>query len=209
MSESRLQQELRQSIDRFRESPKLMQWAFYGAVVLIVFLGWDQFIRPQISELNAQSRSYEERIERLRHADTLTLQIRSLRDTIIAVGDVAPPRSPSEGEAALHNAINELTSMYSASNVTFNMRPGGTLPRGALAQLTGGEQAERMTARVNFDASPDDAMAIIAGLESRPEIETITSAHLTRSSGRRLSVVLNIEAWVLPQGQASRRGMGI
>lgn len=207
MAESRLQQEVRQSIDRFQQLSKPLQWAFYGAVVLIVFLGWDQFIRPQISELNDEARSYEERIERLRHGDTLTLQVRSLRDTIIAVGDVRPPRTPSEGEAALHNAINELTTKHSASNVTFNMRPGGTLPRGALTQLTGGQQAERMTARVNFDASPDDAIAIIAGLESRPEIETITSAHLTRSSGRRLSVMLNLEAWVLPQGQTSGRGI--
>lgn len=209
MSESRLQQEIQQSVERFRNLPLLAQWGMYGVLVLIVFLAWDQFVRPQISELNAEARNYEERIERLRRADYLTIQIHQLRDTIRAVGDVQAPRTPSEGEAALHTAINELTSKYSASNVTFNMRPGGTLPRGALSELTGGAQAERLTARVNFEASPDDAMAIIAGLESRPEIETITSAHLTRSSGRRLSVQLNVEAWVLPQSQAAAGRRGI
>jgi hypothetical protein len=209
MSESRLQQEIRQSVDRFRQLPPLVQWAVYAAVALIVFLIWSDYIRPQIGELNAEARVYEQQIERLRRADRLAGEIHLLRETIRAVGDVQPPRTPSEGEAALHNAINELTSKYSASNVTFNMRPGGTLPRGALSELTGGAQAERMTARVNFEATPSNAMAIIAGLESRPEIETITSAHLTRASGRRLSVVLNVEAWVLPQDQTATRGRGI
>jgi hypothetical protein len=209
MSESRLQQEISQSVDRFRQLPPLVQWAVSAAVALIVFLVWSDYIQPKISELNAEARTYEEQIERLRRADRLAGEIHQLRDTIRAVGEVQPPRTPSQGEAALHNAINELTTQHYASNVTFNMRPGGTLPRGALSELTGGAQAERLTARVNFEASPNDAMAIIAGLESRPEIETITSAHLTRASGRRLSVVLNVEAWVLPQDQTAARGRGI
>jgi len=209
MSESRLQQEIRQSAERFRQLPPLVQWGVYVAVALIVFFLWNDYIRPQVNELNAEAQRYEERIERLHGADRLAGRIRMMRDTIRAVGDVQPPRAPSEGEAALHNAINELTQEYSASNVTFNMRPGGTLPRGALNELTGGAQAERLTARVNFEAAPDDAMAIIAGLESRPEIETITSAHLTRSSGRRLNVTLNVEAWTLPQDRGSTGGRGI
>jgi hypothetical protein len=209
MSKSRFQQEIRQSWERFRQLSPLVQWASYAAVVLIVLLGWNDYIRPKVNDLNAQARSYEERIERLRRADTLAGQIHLLNETIRAVGEVQPPRTASEGEAALHTAINELTSRYGASNVTFNMRPGGTLPRGALSELTGGAQAERLTARVNFEAAPDDAMAIIAGLESRPEIETITSAHLTRASGRRLSVVLNVEVWVLPQDRTTARGTGV
>lgn len=209
MSQSRLQTEIDQSLERFRQLPPLVRWGTYAAIALIVFLAWDGFVRPKISDLNAEARSYEQRIEGLRRADFLVLQVHQLRDTIRAIGGVKAPRTPSEGEAALHNAINELTARHSASNVTFNMRPGGTLPRGALGDLTGGAQAERLTARVNFEASPDDAIAIIAGLESRPEIETITSAHLTRASGRRLSVVLNVEAWVLPQDRAASVGRGI
>jgi hypothetical protein len=204
MNQYRIKQEIQQTVDRFREMSKPVQIAFFIALGLILILGWDQFVRPQIANYNAQARSYQQRIESLRNAELLALQINSLRDTIVAVGDVRLPRTPAEGEQAMQNAVIEVTQRYSAMNVSFNMRSGGSLPRGALDQITGGVQPERKNGTLRFEAPTDDAIAIIAALESRPEIESITSLRLTKSTSRRLSVVLSLEAWLLPQDQTIR-----
>ncbi|MCZ6494322.1 MAG: hypothetical protein O6933_09610, partial [Planctomycetota bacterium] len=63
------------------------------------------------------------------------------------------------------------------------------------------------TGDFRFDAAPDEAIAIIAELESSPMIEAISSVRITRVSGtRKVTVDLTVEAWIV--SAEPRRRMG-
>ena len=68
----------------------------------------------------------------------------------------------------------------------------------------------RITGDLRFDASPQEATAIIAELEASPKIEAVSRVRLTRQGGRpKVTVDLSVESWIIATKRQGRRGGGV
>jgi hypothetical protein len=192
--------------DRFREMPRAIQWGTYFALGLVIFLVWSERIAPLARDFKTSADRISADLRVVRDTAAMQQQIDSMQDTIHGVGQVLRPRPAADGEIALNRAVNEVLQDFNISNDSFSARVRGSLQRGSLPGLTGNSPAQLLSGELKFNATPDDAIAIIAALEMRPEIEAINTIFLTRIAGRRVSVQITMEAWVLPLDGGGRRG---
>lgn len=196
--------DVRESIERFRQLPRLVQWGFLIVVGIVLFLIWDQYIAPVTREWNERASRIESQLQMVRDADRLNSDVLKLRETIIGIGEVELPRNVDIAKRQVEEAVNEVTGRFSISNHSFSYRESGTVGRGALAGLPGGQNVEKITGDLRFEASPEDAVAVIAALESRSEIERLVSLQMLKLPNRRVSVRLSLEAWGVPNTAAAR-----
>lgn len=201
-----LMSDTRQTVDRFQQLPRVIRWGFFGAVALILFLLWDQYIAPIANDWNAQADRIESQLRVVRDADRLSREVRQLHETIVGVGPVDLGRDVELEQVRLTQAVNSVKDQFSISKDSWGTRTGGTVRRGALAGIPGGDQAQVITGDLRFDAAPEDAAALIAELESLPEISRLTSLTMMKLANRRVSVRLQLESWVLSGPSAAARG---
>ena len=193
-------------IDQFRSMPVIVQWGAYIAVGIVVFLFWSDYIAPVSLEYKQAADRIAEDVRTVRDTAAMEAQIRRHEDIIRGVGPVLKPRPAAQGELALNQAVNEIIGEHDVSNFSYSMRIQGTMSAGALSGLTRNVRPQLLSGDLKFNATPETAMAIIAQLEARPEIEAIASGRLSRMAGRRVSVHLMLEAWVLPTDDRRRGG---
>jgi hypothetical protein len=195
--------------ERFNEMPRVVRWAAATVVVLLGFLVWDDHVRPLAEAWNRDADRIEMQVERARRAEQLERSIRSRRELIEELGPVDVPSDDQQGREALHSLVVDVVRGYSSvTNDSFNLSGGADrLPATVSARLLAGSgQGNRRLVRISgdlrFDAEPEDATAIIADLEARPEVESISLVRMLRKDGRTVGVTLTLNAWVV---QSPRR----
>jgi hypothetical protein len=198
--------------DRFMQMPRVMQWAIGAAVAILLFLVWDDNIRPMGEAWDRRAASIERQVARAREAADLERRITGRRDLIRQLGPVDVPAADEEGRESLHALIVDTVRRYrSVTNDSFNLSGGADrLPATVSALIfadtaQAGRRLVRISGDLRFDAEPEDAAAIIAALEARPEVESISLVRMLRKDGRTLGVTLTINAWVV---QSSRPAAG-
>ncbi|TVQ52962.1 MAG: hypothetical protein EA377_09055 [Phycisphaerales bacterium] len=193
--------------EQFREQSRLMQFGIIAAIALVLFFIWDYGVRPVSSEWAWQSERIQNQVRRVRQAERLQADVRNVQDVVYALGEVQLPPPADSGGEQLSRAWDRLLQEYSVSNPSFNIRQGGPLGGSALMSVTGGERAQIINGDVRFQASPEDAIEIIAKLETQPEVAVIRDITINRVGNRRVGVRLTIEAWVIPaERRQDRRG---
>lgn len=190
--------QVQQLMDRFNQMPRALRWVLYAAFGVVLFLIWDSSIYPATLEMAHKADTIERQRDQVRNTPQLIEQMNELRDAIMIVGPVAPPRDVMEGEGMFTNAVTDTLETHGISDETFTLRRGGAFQSEYLHTVTGDRQTDRLTGELRFEASPEVTMTVIADLESRPEVEAITQVNLTRTSRERLSVRMVLEAWVRP-----------
>ena len=195
---------------RFRSYPRAMQWALLAAVGIAGFLLWDQFVWSQAATWNDQADRILARVDEVVKTNERRRQIRSLENPIRAIGAVERPGSQAQAGPTLTRTVNDILHKHGASKDNFSQRTPAKLKRGLLAEIVGPNgRLERLTADLRFNAAPEAATAIIADLESRPEIEAISSLRITRHGGvARVTVDLVLEAWITGGDEPARRSGG-
>ena len=191
---------------RFRQLPRAIQWAAYAAAGTFLFIGVNDYLWAQAQRWNAEADGIEMKFQSVRDGQEIAGNLLYLRETLVAHGAIQIPGSPGEGGPALDAAVTAVMNRHSIRH-TYDRRPPVTL-KGSLGTITGGRgEAQSISADLRFEASPKDAMAVIADLERSPDIETINNVRITRIAGaRRLKVHLTLEAWVFSdKPKASRR----
>lgn len=120
-------------------------------------------------------------------------------------GTVAFPGEAAERSQAFNRRINEVLSKNA---VTGDRRITRTAPMepGAMDAFAGqNKRVDRLIMDIQFNASPEQVSAVLADLESSPEIAAISRVQLRRETGseggaapgRTLRVNLSAEAWLL------------
>ncbi len=191
--------------EQFREQSRLMQFGIIAAIALVLFVIWDYGVRPVSSEWAWQSERIQTQVRRVRQAERLQADVRNVQDVVLALGEVQLPPPADSGAEQLSRAWDNLLQEYSVSNPSFNIRFGGPLGGSALMSVTGGERAQIINGDVRFQASPEDAIEIIARLETRPEIAVIRDITINRVGNRRVGVRMTIEGWVIPAERRQTR----
>ncbi|MCH8343459.1 MAG: hypothetical protein IH983_05690 [Planctomycetes bacterium] len=194
--------------NRFRQLPRAMQWAGLAAIGIGLFLLYDQHVRPITTTWHDHANEMLQEVGEAARSENRSRQLRAMREPILGLGAVETPGNEAQGSNALNDTINEVLKRHSVTRDSFNLRGATRLPRSTLSQIIRTNQlVKRITGDLRFDAPPDEAVAIIAELESSPVIEAISSVRITRVSGtRKVTVDLTVEAWIV--SAEPRRRMG-
>jgi hypothetical protein len=187
---------------RFRALPRAFQWAGYAVLFFAIWYLW-LAAGEWRATFESKADAIERHVQTVLDAPDLSAQLRRMRPIIASVGAVDMPQNVTSGSKALHNAVTDVLKKFSSvKNSEFNQRFDRRLPSSVLPELTGGAgRIEVYKGDLRFDATVDDATAIIAALESDPDIEMIKSLRMSKAGSGKVSVRLALEAWVLPDPQ--------
>ncbi len=194
--------------NRFRQLPRALQWASLAAIGIGLFLLYDQHVRPITTTWHDHADEMLKEVGEAARSENRSRQLRAMREPILGLGAVETPGNEAQGSNSLNDAVNEVLKRHSVTRDSFNLRGATRLPRNTLSQIIQPNQlVQRITGDFRFDAAPDEAVAIIAELESSPMIEAISSLRITRVSGtRKVTVDLTVEAWIVSAEPRKRMG---
>jgi len=186
------------SIERFRRLPRAIQWALVAAVVIGSYLLWDSYLQPTKQKWDDLSEHIEERVTKINAGTTDVRALQNMQDVVTNLGPVNLPRGEKEVTAVVNDVVEQVMKKNAVSAWSFSFRSKGNLPKTSLvAFVKGNERVERRIGDLKFEAAPKAAVAIIAELESSPDIEAVDSLRITRDAGGKVKVQLTIETWVL------------
>ncbi len=193
-------------VDRVRRWPRWLQMAGLAGTLLV---GW-WICQDTVWSVAS---SYSEQAEDLRRLlgrgrEQLDSGLRSVQDSVVAHGQVLPPRRSAEGSAALAQAATRIISSHQpgVTNFKYDARSGGRFPQSALrGVLPAGQRVERVLGEIEFEAAPAIVSKILSELEASPDIDAIASVRLNRiDASKKLRVKLVLEAWVIGSDAGGR-----
>ncbi|MDY7107043.1 MAG: hypothetical protein SYC29_00245 [Planctomycetota bacterium] len=183
--------------ERFNRLPRAIRWLVLAVAFVVLFQLWFYLLWPVVDRCNVAAAEIERQAAAVREGSELVRRVRRMDDVVCAIGPVSLPGNENEASDALTAAYVDVMNRYSVGNDSFDLRGAGGPVSNPHARglVSPGHQLRRVTARFVFEASPEDAIAIIGDLESRPDIEALTEIKLLRIGGRRVKVTLGLEAW--------------
>lgn len=183
---------------RWNALPVRWKWISAAVAAAVVFIAYTDLVWPIAERWNAESDRLEKILDR---AEGNVAQLPpSLEAAVEALGPIQVPRTEAEGSLALAETITAAIGNQPVANFSFDARAGSRLPPAALREIVSGtgQRVERVVGEVGFTATPEQAAAIIAELESSPEIESISRLRMVRSqTDRKVDVKMTVEAWIL------------
>jgi hypothetical protein len=184
-------------LERFNRLPRAIRWLAIAVLFVALFQAWYYLLQPVAESWSRAADEMEEQIAAVREGSALAARFTRMNDTVSAIGPVMLPGDENQASQALTQAYVDVMNDYSVSNDSFDLRgtAGRVSDRGAAGLVRRGEQLRRITARLVFEASPEDAMAIISDLDRRPDVEGLSEVKLLRIGDRKLKVTLTLEAW--------------
>jgi hypothetical protein len=196
---------------RYRRLPRAGQWAVAAALGAVLLIIWTDYVLALAAVWNEQADALLADAREAAGGERRLSRMNGLRNTIQGLGPVQRPGTESQAELALNDAVNEVLKRHRVSEDSFNYRGPEKLPRGTLSEiLRTSQRAERITGDLRFDASPTEAIAIIAELEASPTIEAVSDVRMTLQGGRqKVRVDLTVESWIVSSERRSRRVGGV
>jgi len=196
---------------RYRRLPRAGQWAVAAALGAVLLIIWTDYVLALAAAWNEQADALLADAREAAGGERRLSRMNGLRNTIQGLGPLQRPGTESQAELALNDAVNEVLKRRRVSDDSFNYRGPEKLPRGTLSEiLRTSQRAERITGDLRFDASPTEAIAIIAELEASPTIEAVSDVRMTLQGGRqKVRVDLTVESWIVSSERRSRRVGGV
>jgi hypothetical protein len=181
-------------------SSRAIQWLLIAVMFTVGFLVWDTWVRKLNTTWSNRADAIERNLQKVHDARTIEVQFRRMGQTVASLGEVEPPGDAADGADALTSAVNRLCREYRVSNDSFDIRTEGKLPKDLLRTVTGGARLETIKCDLEFESAVEDALSIIAALESNPKIESVRSVRMRKVGDRKVNTRLVVEAWVLSTG---------
>jgi len=193
------------ALARWNKLPPLVRWGGAVAVLIVAFVLVNDYAWATAARLNAEANEIARTLERASAARQSLRQ--DLERTVIARGQVRLPADENRGTQAMADAITEiLQGRGGIAGYSYDSGSVSPLAPTILAGVVGPrERGARVAGEVKFEASPDDAMAVIAEIESHPAIQGISRIQMARSVQRRVAVILTVETWVTTGTDTPRR----
>ena len=197
------------AMSRFQDLPRAVRWLVCAVGFVALFYAWDTTLGAVARDWSEKADDIEAEVRTVAGGDALAEELRQQRDTIIGLGSVVKPRRESDGRARLTNAVVAVLrdDDHSATDVSFDLSGGTDRLREDLSRTIApaGRRISRLTGTLKFEASPADAMAIMADLERHDEVEAIRKVSLLKASNGKVAVNLILEAWVEVPSRKRRR----
>lgn len=188
-------------VARFQGLPRAFQWLAWAVLFVALFTAWDGLLGPLVERWNASADRIESDLRSVREAERLNDDLRRRQHAIVAIGGVSLPRDEQPGRVALGDVVVEVLEKHGVRKEEFSIGGGRRLPVKTGAALKGyakrpGGRLVQLSGDLRFESSPEDAIAVIADLESRDEIESISLVRLRKANNGMLEVQLTVESWV-------------
>ncbi len=197
------------AMSSFQDLPRAIRWLVCAVGFVALFYAWDTTLGAVARDWAGKADDIEAGVRTVAHGDALTRELRQQRDTIIGLGSVIEPRRESDGRGRLTNAVVAVLrdGDHSATDVSFDLSGGTDRLREDLSRTIAraGHRISRLTGTLKFEASPADAIAIMADLERHEEVEAIRKVSLLKASNGKVAVNLILEAWVEVPSRKRRR----
>lgn len=195
---------------RFNELPRAARWAIIGTVAIVALLMYFDYLGKFADQWNSEADGIRSRVRQAALTNSELDGGRSMEDLISGIGVVKKPADEAKANEALTETVNAIIKRHAVSKDDFKIRRPARLPTGTLEKIVKGsnKRVEKLTGELRFEATSENMLAIIAELESSPDIESVSHVRLNKLSGRgKLSVQLQVEAWIL--ASVTRRGTGV
>ena len=195
---------------RFNELPRAARWAIIGTVTIVAPLMYFDYLGKFADQWNNEADDIRSRVRQVALTNSELDGGRSMEDLISGIGVVEKPADEAKANEALTETVNAIIKRHTVSKDDFKIRRPARLPTGTLEKIVRGsnKRVEKLTGELRFEATSENMLAIIAELESSPDIESVSHVRLNKLSGRgKLSVQLQVEAWIL--ASVTRRGTGV
>jgi hypothetical protein len=193
---------------QFQTLPRAVRWLAIALVTVVAFIVVNDYVWAIGRYWHEKADTIERKVTDAGDKAQREQQARALQTAVVALGPVEMPDSLAESQETLRGAVTSVLAKYRSvtGSDSFDPKGAATMPevlRGALP----GKRIERISGEVRFDASVEDAIAIIADLESHPAIESVTTVRIIRQSSiKKVRVNLTVDAWVITEG-VQRRGV--
>jgi hypothetical protein len=190
--------------DRFAALPRSVHWLLYAVIAVVIFLVWDTVIGEITADLNRKADRIEEQVRTVRESRHDAQRLRGPQENlIVGFGPVEAPATPNESSKSLGDLVVAVLAAHGVSKEKLDLGGGATLPRDvsrsilAHSRQFSDRRLKTVTGTLAFDATPDKAIAIIRDFEEHPEVEAVTKVQFKKSSGGRVTVNLELEAWAI------------
>ncbi len=196
---------------RFRRLPRALQWAVYAAVGMGGFVVVNDHVWRQAAEWKQEAIALEMQLRAVHDGQSIAGALMKMRSAIEAHGRVSVPDADDAeaGSDALNAVVTAVLKGHTVRNDSFDRRAPSKLKLDHGSFVPAGQEARYISGDLRFEASPAEAVAVIAELESSPDIEAVSSVRITRPGGaRRVKVQLTLEAWVLSTKSSKRKARG-
>lgn len=194
-------------LDRFLRLQPAYRWLIGGGLALLLWLFASDYVWPLADDWNARSDRIQRALEEGAERERMIERNQEVRNAITAIGQIAIPRAEKDGTQELSKSVDAVMRANRVAAFALDVRAGAKLPPNVLSEIAGPSgRIEKVIGELKFDASQEVAARIVAELESRPEIESISRAKFTKRSDadKRVSVQLTVEAWI--QVERTARG---
>ncbi|MFK7961345.1 MAG: hypothetical protein AB8G96_12570 [Phycisphaerales bacterium] len=191
-------------VDRFNELPRAIRWAIAAAVFFVGFQLWDTTIRPMGAEWTNQGDRIERMARQVRDGEALENRIARQQVVLANLGPVGNPLTETAGRLALNDIVSQRVKSYpSVTGDQFTLNGSTEVVKQAVARQVlkntdnPNRKLGRITGDLKFNAFPEEAAAIVAELESLPEVRSVTAVRLRAEDRGMISATITIDAWVL------------
>jgi hypothetical protein len=183
--------------DRFRQWPRALQWAALAAIGLALFFIWSDYLSAWTDRVAKRADALQSQIADVRQASDLVSKFNApdMKQVVESMGQVDEPKDATKGADLLQDEINAVLKKHTVSNQGYDQRSRGRLPAGTLGSVTT-RRLDRLTGDLKFTATPEEATAIIAELESSAIVVSIDTVRMVKDANRKVKVNLSLEAWV-------------
>lgn len=184
-------------LEQFRQLPRILQ---IGAVAVLLAGGYalcKATTWQWATEASDKADSLQRELDLAGERPTVD---RGLRNIVVGHGEIRLPLDGDSASQAMFGAFQELVeSRKDVQKAKYSQQSATRLGRGASASFVpAGRTAERISAEISFDSSPEVAASVIADLESSPAIDAISSVKMTgdeKGNSKVVKVRLTVEAW--------------
>ncbi len=182
-------------IEHFRALSPIYQWAIAIAAALLLYVAADDGVWAPARELNTKSDRLARALKEGAQRDAL---LKSVSGAITPIGRIVVPRAEMDGSEELLRSINEVAKNF---DVSMKVQTGSGANMSAPPELqdliASSNRLSKVTADLTFSAKQEVFAKVLAALEARPEIESISSLKLGRDAkNQRVDVMMTVEAWV-------------
>jgi hypothetical protein len=190
--------------EKVRGLPRAARWGLFAGVVILAYF---VVVEPIVDSINATNAKAEDREGALfaLARDPISSQSSEFALLVKKFGTVELPGDPETRPVAFNRRVVEILGKHKIKDSsTTRIMPLGAGPlKDAYGETN---RIDRQVREIQFDATPEDIAAVIAELESAPEVAAISRVQLRRgdqqdSAARLLKATISVEAWVV-----SRKG---
>ena len=190
--------------DSFNRMPRAMRWLSFFGAFLVLYFG---VLEPSLVAANA-ARDRADRLEIALRRERALLATnsqagRELERAVKTYGLPYHPTDPALRAEALQRGVNAVLMKHRVEDASYNERSGTISADAATAVVGATSKLDRFVLDVTFEATPEDAIAILADLEQTPEVTAVSRIKMdkalagrSRDSGGTVRVTITIESWI-------------